>query len=186
MTTDKVKHDNIPKREKDYLKKILKCPECFSIPEISYDNDGYYKYKCRNNHKERLQLNELLDKCLISDILYKCVFCNKTNNKDNFLFFYYCFNCKKVICSKEKCLKIHKKKCSEDFNNFIPCNNLTSLCYEYGEKLNLYCINCDLNICEKCKGHEKHEIKFMNQMTIDLKKKILNYIIIKLNLLKII
>ena len=47
--------------------KILKCPECFNIPEIS-ENYGYYKYECRNKHSKSLILKELLDKCSLSEI----------------------------------------------------------------------------------------------------------------------
>ena len=162
-----INHDNIKKRKKDSEKKILKCPECFSIPEILDNNDGYYEYKCRNNHTGKLLLNELLDKYSVSDILFKCIFCNKTNSKDNLIILFYCFKCKKTICSKEKCLKRHREKCDEDINNFIYCNNLTSICNEHKEKLILYCSKCDINICEKCKGHKGHNIKFINEMIID-------------------
>lgn len=155
---------------------ILKCPECFNIPEIIEDYDGYYEYKCRNKHNESLKLKELINKCSTSDTFYKCSYGNETNLQDEYLFFFFCFKCQKIICSEKKCQKAHKNECGQDSEKFIPCKNLVSLCYEHGEKLFFYCPKCDINICEKCEGHEEHNIKFMNQMKIDEKEmKLYNY-----------
>ena len=155
---------------------ILKCPECFNIPEIIEEYNGFYEFKCRNKHSERLELKELLNKCSILDTFYKCSYGKETNLQDEYLFFFFCFKCKKVICSEKKCQKAHMKECGQDSDKFIPCKNLISLCYEHGEKLFFYCPKCDINICEKCEGHEEHNIKFMNQMKIDEKEmKLYNY-----------
>ena len=45
-------HLNAPNTS-DNSNKILKCPECFSIPIIRNEYDGDYSYKCRNNHKSK-------------------------------------------------------------------------------------------------------------------------------------
>jgi len=150
------------------LNQILKCPECFNIPEISKNYWGEYIYKCRNNHNESLELNELIEKCCVPEI-YKCSFGNETNLQDKYLLFNFCFKCKKIICSERNCQKTHEEQCDEK-NNFIPCKNLVSLCYEHGEKLSFYCPKCDINICEKCEGHEEYNIKFMNKMKIEEKE----------------
>ena len=155
--------------------KILKCPECYNIPEISENWDGYYKFKCRNNHSDSLKLNELLNKCLASET-YKCSFGKEISSQDIYLLFNFCFKCKKIICSEKKCQKAHKNECDNTPGNFIPCKNLNSLCYDHGEKLFFYCPECDINVCEKCEGHEEHNIKFMNKMKIDDKEiKLFNY-----------
>ena len=156
--------------------KILKCPECYNIPEILEDYDGYYKFKCRNNHSDSMKLNDLLNKCSTSEIYYKCSYGNESNSQDKYLLFNFCFKCKKIICTEKKCLKAHEDECGYAPENFIPCNDLNSLCYEHGKKLFFYCPKCDINVCEKCEGHEEHNIKFMNQMKIDEKEmKLYNY-----------
>jgi hypothetical protein len=157
--------------------KILKCPECFSIPEISKDWGEYFKFKCRNNHySEDLELKDLLSKCSTSEIFYKCSYGNETNIQDKYLIFNFCFKCKKILCSEKKCQKNHENECGYDPESFIPCKYLNSLCYNHGEKLFFYCPKCDINICEQCQGHEEHNIKFMKKMKIDEKEiKLYNY-----------
>ena len=156
--------------------KILKCPECYNIPEIIENYEGYYKFKCRNNHSSSIELKELLKTCSSSEIYYKCSYGKETNLQDKYIFFYFCFKCKKIVCSKINCQKAHENECSYVPENFIPCNNLNSLCYNHGQKLFFYCPKCDINVCEKCEGHEKHNIIFMNQMKIDSKEmKLYNY-----------
>ena len=156
--------------------KILKCPECYNIPKILEYYDGYYKFICRNNHSSSIKLNELLNKCSTSEIYYKCSYGNESNSQDKYLLFNFCFKCKKIICSEKKCLKAHENNCGYVIENFIPCNDLNSLCYKHGKKLFFYCPKCDINVCEKCEGHEEHNIKFMNQMKIDEKEmKLYNY-----------
>ena len=39
---------NIPQQ----LCKILKCPECYNIPQIFEKYNGYYTLKCRNAHEK--------------------------------------------------------------------------------------------------------------------------------------
>ena len=156
--------------------KILKCPQCFSIPEIIEDYEGYYKFKCRNNHSSRITLKELLEKCSTSEIFYECSYGNETNAQDKYLLFNFCFKCKKIVCSEKKCLKAHENKCGYDPENYIPCKNLYALCFNHGEELFFYCPKCDINICKKCEGHEEHDIKFMNKMKMDEKEmKLYNY-----------
>ena len=166
---------NAPKTPQD-PDRILKCPECFNIPQIKEDYDGYYKYNCRNEHNKSLKLNELLDKCSTSEVSYKCSYGNETNLQNKYLFFHFCPKCKKIFCSEKKCQIAHEKECKQEIENLIPCKYLSSLCYEHGEKLLFYCPKCEINICEKCKGHEEHNIKLMIEMKIDEKEiKLYNY-----------
>ena len=134
------------------LNQILKCPECFSIPEIKEDYNGYYKYKWRNNHSSRIQLEDLLNKCLTSDLFYKCSYGNETNLQDKYLLFNFCTKCKKLLCSEKKCQKAHENECGYDPESFIPSKNLNSLCYNHGEKLFFYCPKCDINVCKNARG----------------------------------
>ena len=157
--------------------RILKCPECFNIPEILKNEFfEYYKYECRNKHSKSLTLKELLDKCSSSEIFYKCSFGNETNLQDKYLLFNFCFKCKKIICSEKKCQIAHEKNCGNNSDNFIPSKFINTLCYNHGEILFFYCPKCDINVCEKCEGHEEHGIKLMSQMKIDEKEiKLYNY-----------
>ena len=50
---------------------FLKYPSCYKIPEISATYRNNYNYKCKNNHTEDLELNELLNKCTTYKELYK-------------------------------------------------------------------------------------------------------------------
>ncbi len=71
--------------------KILKCPECYGIPEIIEDYNGIYEVKCRNNHSSRIELKELLKKCSTSEIYYKCSYGNETNSQDKYILFNFLF-----------------------------------------------------------------------------------------------
>ena len=154
---------------------FLKCPQCYKIPEITKSYWNNFNYKCNNNHKEELKLNELLNKCTTSKILYKCSYGNESNTEENYLLFNLCYKCKKIICSEKKCQKAHRTECSDDLDNLINCKDLSSLCYEHGEKLLFYCPKCDINVCVNCQGHEDHNIVLMNTMKIEEKKLKLYY-----------
>ena len=122
--------------------KILKCPECYNIPEIIEGYEGYYKYKCRNNHSNSIELKELLNKCSTSEIHYKYSYGNETNLQDEYLLFNFCLKCKEIVCTTKKCLKSYgNNECSNDPEYFISCNNLNSLCYNHGQKLFFIALN---------------------------------------------
>jgi uncharacterized C2H2 Zn-finger protein len=74
---------------------FLKCPQCYKIPEITKSYWNNFNYKCNNNHKEELKLNELLNKCTTSKILYNCSYGNESNTEENYLFLIYAINAKK-------------------------------------------------------------------------------------------
>ena len=110
---------------------FLKCPQCYKIPEISYNYWNYYNYKCSNNHEEESESNNPSDKCTTSKILIKCSYGNETNTENNYLLFNLCYKCKKIICSEKNGQKAHRSEFSEDLEYLINCKDLSSLYYEH-------------------------------------------------------
>ena len=143
----------------------FRCLECSLIPEIKlnyYNNDNYEKkiqihYKCENNHKGIIPINDFLNKSTYNDI-YK-VFCAKNNNhqqKDRTSFIY-CIECEKFYCPE--CHLEHKN----EHNKFCKINEFDYQCKVHNKSYSKYCFDCSKNICEESLNeHLNHKIKNIN------------------------
>ena len=149
----------------------FRCLECSLIPEIKlnyYNNDNYEKkiqihYKCENNHKGIIPINDFLNKSTYNDI-YK-VFCANNNNhqqKDRTSFIY-CIDCEKFFCPE--CHLEHKN----EHNKFCKINEFDYKCKIHNKSYSKYCFNCSKNICEECLNeHLNHNIKkIVNEINIE-------------------
>ena len=68
-------------KEKFNINNILRCPKCFLIPLIELINDEkqlFIKYKCENNHEEKILLEEFIKNSKMNSIYKnKCKKCQK-------------------------------------------------------------------------------------------------------------
>ena len=100
---------------------IPRCPKCTSIPFLSLkteNNEHYIEYECENLHKETLPFDKFEKES--SKFNYENIECLKCKNKRSSqnldLKYFYCFQCKKYLCSK--CLNTHDEKLKEIYHFF--------------------------------------------------------------------
>ena len=82
--------------------------------------------------------------------------------KNNFLRFFYCINCKQVLCYR--CLYNHIEK----QHKTIYLSRYDSTCLEHNHDFSHYCKNCNKNICLLCLNkHKQHNIILLSQIFIN-------------------
>ena len=154
---------------------IPRCILCHQIPsiKISYDKDNInIIYKCPQLHSGTIDLLDFINKNKQKSIfLEKCGECNKSQEKDIFLF---CCKCQKVLCNS--CLSNHIKISN---HTFIDINKYDCLCFKHSNTFSSYCLNCNQNLCIFCLNeHQKHKtiqllnFTFSNQEKEKLKSEI--------------
>ena len=171
--------DEIKVNEK--LKNEFYCPICvgniFEIPDILkiHSESGKIEFRCRKRGKNKVvplkkYLGEIPDN--------KCFNSNKCSKKSE----YYCFDChhslcgecrlddinsditlteeSSIICGDSVCIKCGTKNITQKHRLF-HLSEVTSKCNCHGEDTDLYCLECDKNICKKCSytNHKSHIIK---------------------------
>ena len=141
--------------------KILKCLYCMKIPLIEA-NEINITANCVNNHKQILSYQDFrpiyLEKW--KKILI-CTICSKTFLEDSFFF---CQNCEKYYCNKDKNEHLLNEKCKEHKIKYI--RKMESICSEHNDKIYSYCNECNKDICVLCTGHEKHNQTYINSIII--------------------
>ena len=145
---------------KKYIQKLqntIRCPECFTIPFLSIIEDQkkiILDYSCSNNHNGQIQIcdykklqNENLSKKNVN--CFSCI-------QKGLGTIWFCKGCLKYFCLDHSYLHA--------FHNNIDINNFDSLC-SFHNKINiLFCENCNVNICDKCKiEHNKHKLINLNE-----------------------
>ena len=138
----------IKKESKISQDSIYRCKYCPFIPLMKIMYKGYQvfmEYRCQNGHYsyEKLYDNEIND---------------GTQN------FYYCNDCKKYYCEKDK--PNHENL----LHNLINLENIYNICNEHSLIINDYCLDCHKNICCKCKDHFDHKKISISKLMIDDKK----------------
>ena len=175
---EKIKNNNNQNDSSFESGDIKRCLICNKIPLfelIERNNEYFIKYKCENNHKGEVSLEEYLknDKYGLNKL--NCDECNK-NQENNFYKFHYCINCQKVLC--HNCLINHLEK----EHQYTPLSRYDSTCLEHNQYYCSYCYDCEKNICVLCLNqHQNHQIislfplKF-NENILNMKNKELNEI----------
>ena len=138
---------------------------------------------CPNpDHKTMKELNFEEYQALINISMNKkgkCFFCNsiQQNRLDSP---YYCYTCKKIICSN--CLKDKHEK---DHKNISEYSNLEDKCLNHFDDNNkneiiFYCLICKKNMCQLCLMEKdsldhikKHNVKKISELKEDIKKNII-------------
>jgi len=74
----------------------------------------------------------------------------------------YCEKCKKILC--EICKDYHKDFIEGHKTVSINLLNINNCNIHLGKKLNLFCENCELNICSECQNnkHKDHNVICLN------------------------
>jgi hypothetical protein len=129
--------------------------------------------QCRNEHKNKILINEYEKNQIIDIKKIKCDECiinNKFNTYNNEM--YICNNCDKILCPL--CKNNHDKK-----HNIINYDLKNYICKIHSENYISYCNKCKINLCLKCqKEHKLHEtILYSNIMPDkdDLTNKLNNF-----------
>jgi hypothetical protein len=148
------------------------CSKCGKIPLILnvHTDNSKIEFNCKNCGIYEILVDDYYDRLFKQNYFKKCSICENKgmyNNK-----FFYCENCKENIC--EICKKDHniehnckeeKKKDHYFFNKCFKCENKKINKNKY-----YYCINCNNNLCQKCKD-EKNCINKNAHKCIDEKEK---------------
>ncbi len=152
---------------------IKRCLNCFKIPLIELierNNEYFIKYKCENNHKGEISLEEYFknDKHKLNKL--NCEECNQ-NQENNFYSLNYCINCQKILC--HNCIKNHLEK----EHQYTSLSRYDSTCLEHNSTYSNYCYDCEKNICYLCLNqHQNHKMislsKFiMTEDNLNMKNK---------------
>ena len=174
------------------------CSNCSEfIPEIlsiHFDNMKI-DFECKKCSKIKENYENYQLKLDYHNYFYTpCYYCKQTsqNNED---FFFYCYDCRKEFCSKEKCQKEHEKDHEEENGKepgkengkepeeikirkekIIKVNEKKKKCLKhYGQEVNIFCKDCKENVCKlDLNGHITHEITKLSYFEKDfIKNKII-------------
>ena len=135
-------------------KNAFSCDKCHLIPLIinfnhSLEKGNSIEYLCLNNHSQLKSLNNYITENQ-TERNYYCSLCNK-NLIDNYIYY---SNNLGLFC--EECNNKKDKKIKTILIKNILDINFT--CFLHNELFNSYCLDCLVNICEKCKEHNGHNI----------------------------
>ena len=161
------------------LLNVLNCSNFHYLKNIHYDAFDDFMFGCekKNDKKENDKDKEGDQKVDIRDILnfsekYKCDYCsiNKkdlTPPEDDIVI----CSCGSQFCPR--CLIVHKMEFKE--HKFtINVDDKNYLCLEHGEKFVAYCLDCNANVCDKCRNEHKdtnsHEIIEFNTIRVSKEK----------------
>ena len=158
--------------KKEKRKIAFSCDKCHLIPLIIYfnhslENGNSIDYCCLNNHSQLKPLKNYIIENQI-EIKYFCSICNKHLIENNV----YYSNNSSLFC--EECNYKKDKKIKTVLIKNVLDLNFT--CFLHNEIFNGYCLDCLVNICEKCKEHNGHNIFYfkdnINSWVLNLKEKI--------------
>ena len=147
-----------------YSKDII-CPECGENCIIMFNDYKIDISNCKNNHSfnyilfDKFKETQKIDESKI--ICNDCKNVNKLNSSENK--FYQCCACSKSICPICQ-YKNHKDHITIDYDSKKYFCNL------HGEKYNLYCKDCNMNLCDICNHDESHEIILLKTLMKDKKE----------------
>ena len=131
---------------------ITRCPECNLICSLMLNytkGQSIIEYKCENEHKGNILLEEYLNNYNKFSILKeKCGECGKTQ-KEIKKEFIYCSKCNKFLCYL----------CENNNCDGINFKRYDALCKIHSNLYSEYCLNCQKNLCVLCKQeHKLHDL----------------------------
>jgi len=138
--------------------KDIICPQCGENCLIGFNNYKIILYNCKNDHKNKVLLNEYYNTQNINLNNIICNICNNNMSKVYNKKFHKCLTCKQNLCAlcKSKHDKMHK---------IIDYDNINYICEMHNDNYYSYCNECKTNLCIKCKSmHDKNHkiISFEN------------------------
>ena len=136
------------------------CPRCGEICMIDFREYKVILEKCRNNHENRIKMDEYENTQKIDENKIICKIC-KINNKSKSYNnkFYVCGTCEKEICllCKEKHNKDHI---------IMDYENKNYICNKHNEVYSAYCEKCKENLCIQCQFEHNKNDKIISYMDI--------------------
>ena len=156
----------IRKEKKISKDSLYRCNYCPYIPLMKIMYKGYkvfMEYRCQNGHYSYEKLYDFYQRNKKNSINSSlcCVGYEINDGSQNF---YYCNDCKKYYCEKDKAA--HEKN-DEKPHNLINLKYIDYICNEHTNVINDYCLDCHKNICYKCKSHAKHKKVSISKIHID-------------------
>ena len=136
--------------------------DCNLIPEIALnynDNNDYNEkiqifYKCEDNHKGIISINDFINKSINYDIYNILCSNNEKHIQNDRTSFIYCIQCDSFFCPE--CHKQHENI----HNKFCKINEFDYQCKIHNKSYSKYCFNCSKNICDECLNeHLNHNVK---------------------------
>ena len=130
------------------------CTDCTLVVEIIEldDINNTISFKCPIHGLKTMAIKDYLKNMKKNTFLYNtCSSCkNNQNEANNNEIFYYCTECKIVLCNN--CIANHDNQHLTIKNN----KNLTN-CPFHPKNYNIsYCFDCNCHICNECIEHRKH------------------------------
>ena len=172
----------------------LLCPDsnCLNIPEIlpysPFDREIFYNCNHHLINKTKNGKMEINNFVKNSNRDLRCSFCLKIIDQNEENYFFYCLDCKKLICNI--CMINHSSIYKHIKIKRVNHNQLFNYCLEHDNKYIMHCMDCNLSLCKNCdfsshdeKGHKLIQIRSLretnqnfinnNNQTILSRKKIL-------------
>ena len=165
---------------KDYIKqsKQIICLKCKEFCKISFDDYKIILNKCPNGHSfSNLLLNEISNFEVINEKEIICNNCPKS--KADSAGFYYCCNCKIILCP------LCKLKHNNLQHLMLNYESKDSICNDHGERYILYSKNLKKNFCDLCYiDKNKYDYSFLYLIKNKNNNNNINQLKIKINELK--
>ena len=160
---------HIKKESKISKDSICRCNYCPSTPlmKIMYkEYKIFMEYRCQNGHYSYEKLYDFYQRNKINSFnsVICCIGCEINDGKQNF---YYCYDCRKYYCEKDK---VYHEKVNNLPHNLINLKYIDNICNEHLNVTKDYCLDCHRNICNKCKLHSKHRKVAISKLIIEDKK----------------
>ena len=135
--------------------KEIICPKCQENCLLEIKDYNIILYKCKNNHRTILFINEFEETQKIKLSNIQCDICKQKNKENTYNNeFYKCINCGINICPL--CKTTHNKE-----HNIINYDKKNIICNKHGEKYFGYCYDCQKNICVNCEDEDNNEHKII-------------------------
>ena len=146
----------IKKENKISKDSIYRCNYCPYIPLMRIMYKGYkvyMEYRCQNGHYSYEKLYDFYQRNKLNSI--NSAICSVGYEiNDGKQEFYYCNDCKKYFCERDK--KAHEKNDNMP-HNLINIKYIDNICNKHFNAINYYCLDCHQNICNKCQDHASHK-----------------------------
>ena len=159
----------IKKQSKISKDSIYRCNYCPYTPLMKIMYKGYkiyMEYRCQNGHYSYEKLYDFYQRNKINSI-NSAICCVGYEINDGSQNFYYCNDCKKYYCERDK--KAHEKL-NDLPHNLIDLKYIDNICIEHLNVINDYCLDCHKNICSRCKNHSQHRKVNISSLNISDEK----------------
>ena len=159
----------IKKENKISKDSIYRCNYCPYTPLMKILYKGYkvyIEYRCQNGHYSYEKIYDFYQRNKFNSI--DSVICSvRYEVNDGKQEFYYCNDCGKYFCGKDK--MAHNENDGKP-HYLINVNHINNICNEHSSAISNYCLECHKNICYRCISHSNHKkVSILNLIIKDSK-----------------